>query len=138
MSIARGEAGRKPFLPPKLVVFGSVKSLTQGPGGGSAFDGGSTMSRTGMGMGMGMSDPRAKENAALVGRHPLGFGLYLFDYRPSFQAKHGRGRQFGVMADEVEVLAPWAVIRASDGYRRVDYGALGIQRAAGLARAPDA
>jgi hypothetical protein len=136
MSIARGEAGRKPFLPPKLVLFGSVKSLTQGAGGGSLVDGASGMSRTGMGMGM--SDPRTKENAVLVGRHPLGFGLYLFDYRQPFQAENGHGRQFGVMADEVEVLAPWAVIRASDGYRRVDYGTLGIHRAARLAGTPDA
>ena len=76
---------------------------------------------------MGASDPAMKENVARVGDHPAGFGLYLFDYKAQFRA-HGAGRQFGVMADEVEGIVPEAVSLDADGFRRVDYARLGITR----------
>jgi hypothetical protein len=114
----------KEFVAPRLVFLGSVKSITRGGGSGVFNDG-----MSGMGM-MNMSDPRAKENVVEIGRDPRGFGIYLFDYRPEFKAAHGIGRQFGVMADEVEVLIPEAVFVAPDGYRRVDYARLGVWRTA--------
>ena len=80
------------------------------------------------GLRKGSSDRRLKENLERVGTHPLGPGLYLFDYKPEFRDAHGRGRQFGVMADEVEAVMPAAVSRHADGYLVVDYGALGIER----------
>ena len=73
------------------------------------------------------SDPRAKENIVRIGTHPLGIGLYLFDYKPEFQAQWGYGRQFGVMADEVEAVMPEAVCEHADGYRMVDYAMLGVE-----------
>lgn len=41
---------------------------------------------------------------------------------------HGHGRQFGVMADEVEQVMPEAVSVHPDGYKMVDYAMLGISR----------
>lgn len=119
----------KEFVPPQLVFLGSVKSITRGGGSGIFNDG---MSGMGMSMGMGMSDPLAKHNIIEVGRDPRGFGLYLFDYKPEFRSVHGSGRQFGVMADEVERVMPAAVIVAADGYRRVDYSLLGLSRTPNL------
>jgi hypothetical protein len=73
-----------------------------------------------------MSDRNAKENIILVGRHPLGIGLYLFDYKPEYRDKWGAGRQFGVMADEVGTVMPEAVLVHPDGYKMVNYTMLGI------------
>ena len=74
------------------------------------------------------SERRVKENIVRIGDHPFGFGLYLFDYRPEHRAQWGHGRQFGVMIDEVEIVMPEAVCMHRDGYKRVDYGMLGISR----------
>ncbi len=112
---------RKPYERPELKVFGSLQLLTQGSVPNSNGDAGQTM------MVPPTSDPRAKENIVEVGRHPWGFGLYLFDYRPEFQARNGAGRQFGVMADEVARVVPAAVSVDEAGYQRVDYARLGIQ-----------
>ncbi|HYC35093.1 MAG TPA: tail fiber domain-containing protein [Usitatibacter sp.] len=74
------------------------------------------------------SDRLLKQDWVRIGTHPLGVGIYLFDYKPEFRDRHGHGRQFGVMADEVERVLPAAVTRDADGYRRVDYAMLGIRR----------
>ena len=74
------------------------------------------------------SERRVKEDIVRIGDHPLGFGLYLFDYRPEHRAQWGHGRQFGVMIDEVEIVMPEAVSMHPDGYKRVDYAMLGISR----------
>lgn len=73
------------------------------------------------------SDIRIKENITPVGKHPAGFGLYLFDYLPQFKDNFGHGRKFGVMAQEVEPIIPEAVSVGSDGYKRVNYARLGIR-----------
>ena len=59
----------------------------------------------------------------------MGFGLYLFDYKPEFRDAWGSDRQFGVMTDEVEVVIPAAVYVHPDGYKMVNYPLLGINRA---------
>ena len=64
-----------------------------------------------------------------IGRHPSGISLYLFDYRPQWLDAWGHGRQFGVMADEVETVMPDAISIHPTGYRQVDYAMLGIERA---------
>lgn len=73
-----------------------------------------------------MSDRALKQDIVRIGTHPAGFGLYLFDYKPEFREAAGFGRQFGVMADEVELVLPQAVVMHPDGYKRVDYALLGI------------
>jgi hypothetical protein len=73
------------------------------------------------------SDPVLKENALRIGEHPAGFGIYLFNYKTEY-SEFGMGRQFGVMADEVEQIVPAAVTVGAHGYRTVNYALLGITR----------
>ncbi len=108
------------YQSPSLTVYGSVRELTGGTSGMSGDANGKFMA--------GKSDPAVKENAVRIGSHPAGFGIYLFDYKAEFQAAHGHGRQFGVMANEVELVVPEAVVVEADGYRAVNYGLLGITR----------
>lgn len=111
--------GRKAYRTPKLQEFGKLHLQTQGTGGNGA-DG-----ELGMTM---MSDRSTKENIVRIGDHPIGIGLYLFDYKPEFRDAWGHGRQLGVLADEVERVMPDAVSMHTDGYRRVDYAMLGFVR----------
>ncbi len=105
------------YSTPSLTRYGSVKELTRN-GTGSGTDGGTDATM------LMVSDPALKENVVRVGDHHMGFGLYLFDYKAGFG--NGNGRQFGVMADEVEQIVPEAVSIGSNGYRQVDYAKLGI------------
>ena len=68
-----------------------------------------------------MSDRRLKENVVEFGLEPMtGLPWYEFSYL-------GDPRRFrGVMADDVELVAPGAVYTRDDGYKVVDYDALGI------------
>ena len=108
------------YSTPRLHVYGSVTTLTQG-NTGSLFDGSSNQPRPAAG-----SDPAIKDNIVRIGTHPLGIGLYLFDYKPEYRDAWGHGRQFGVMADEVEGVMPEAVSMDPNGYRVVSYAMLGI------------
>ncbi len=63
------------------------------------------------------SDRRLKKNIRRVGTHRLGIGIYEFDY---IWGEHATG----VMADEVKLVMPEAVLRDSSGYDMVDYGKL--------------
>lgn len=124
--------GKAAYTSPTLRFFGTVRGLTLS-GGGTRCDGvgtpGNGMGTTPVnGGGNCGSDPSIKENIVRVGTHSLGFGLYLFDYKPEFRATWGDGRQFGVMADEVKSILPKAVATHSDGYLTVDYTMLGISR----------
>jgi hypothetical protein len=76
------------------------------------------------------SERYLKKRIVRVGDHPLGFGLYLFDYKPEYRdlAGAGHGRQFGVMIDEVEPIVPQAVSMGEHGFKLVDYAMLGIAR----------
>ena len=104
---------------PSLTIFGSVKELTlNGSGSGADGDIDPTMTM--------VSDPVLKENIVRIGDHSAGVGLYLFDYKAEFRDSCGRGRKFGVMADEVERIMPEAVSIGANGYRQVNYGMLGI------------
>lgn len=64
-----------------------------------------------------MSDRRLKSNVVRVGNHQLGIGIYEYDIFGE--------RQRGVMADEVERVLPEAVMTGADGYKRVNYAAIG-------------
>jgi hypothetical protein len=69
------------------------------------------------------SDRRLKENIQPIGTDErTGLNLYEFSY------KNGSGKRFiGVMADEVEKLYPEAVFEMPDGYKAVNYAALGLE-----------
>lgn len=108
------------YSKPNLRVLGSVRELT------TAAASGSNEGSMNVTPNMSTSDPALKTNIVRVGEHPLGFGLYLFDYRPEYRDMCGHGRQFGVMADEVETIVPAAVSRAAEGHRVVNYSLLGI------------
>ena len=67
------------YTKPVLTTHGSISELTMGFGG-SGTDG----------LGQQVpSDPRVKENIVRIGQHPLGIGLYLFDYKPEFREQWG-------------------------------------------------
>lgn len=108
-----------PYNKPALTVYGSVADLTRsGTGTVPDFLFARRRRRN--------SDRRLKENIVRIGSHPIGFGLYLFDYKPHLREYCGHGRQFGVMADEVEALAPEAVATDARGYKTVDYARIGV------------
>ena len=109
-----------PYRAPTLLTYGLVSKMTAG-GGSTSVDG--TMTTMG-----GSSDRSLKHGIVRIGTHALGIGLYLFDYKPEFRERCGSGRQFGVMADEVEQVMPQAVSVHPDGYKMVDYAMLGIRR----------
>lgn len=114
---------RRPYTPPRLVRYGDVALLTRT---GTFVGTESNMTLTTM---MRRPSSRAyKRIAARVGEHPMGFGLYLFDYKAEFRDRFGHGRQFGVIAEEVEQVVPEAVSISADGLRVVDYARLGIRR----------
>lgn len=115
---APAQAPKARYSSPVLQVYGSVSKLTQGTGGTKADA--SNMTKV-------TSDRVYKEQIELVGKHPLGIGLYLFEYRPQYRDRFGHGRQFGVMAEEVEAVMPGAVSRDGDGHRVVDYAMLGVR-----------
>jgi len=69
---------------------------------------------------VGGSDIRLKRDIVPVGHTAEGFGIYFFRYLWSDEP------HFGVMAQEVILSRPDAVIRGEDGFYRVDYGKLGL------------
>ena len=115
------------YSSPKLIKYGEVRTLVQAGSLGSNENSSSNPANPNF---MTSSDRATKENIVRIGTHPLDIGLYLFDYRPEFRDQHGHGRQFGVMADEVEKVMPEAVSLSSIGYKQVNYTMLGIERTA--------
>ena len=113
---------RQPYNTPFLLTYGRVAELTQsGTQGVPESGGGQAQKKLG-------SSRDMKENITAIGRHPLGFGLYLFDYKVEFRGHYGYGRQFGVMIDEVVNVVPAAIGIDDSGYAVVDYAMLGIHR----------
>lgn len=130
VSVKESLAARKFYRTPKVVVHGMVRDLTQSGSGKSSeshawWPPGSCKTNS---IKKPCSELRVKEDIARIGDHPLGFGLYLFDYRTEYRDQWGHGRQFGVMIDEVELIMPEAVSLHADGFKRVDYAMLGIER----------
>ncbi|MFC1720555.1 tail fiber domain-containing protein [Pseudomonadota bacterium] len=121
------KGGLKPYQKPALRYFGSVTKLTEGTGSDANESGSSGMTGNMRSTGAG-SDRSIKTAIVRIGTHPINIGLYLFDYKSEYQSTYGVGRQFGVMADEVEQIMPEAVSEHPDGYKLVDYAMLGIYR----------
>jgi hypothetical protein len=90
-------------------------------GGGGMRAGGGGGARGGGGRGGGRrSDIALKHDISLLGRFDNGLGLYRFSYNGSNKA------YVGVIAQEVQSVAPNAVARGRDGYLRVFYYKLGL------------
>ena len=126
----QGSNPKNCYSAPCLIIYGEVRNLTQSGSKGS-LEWDPIPSRPGCWPNTARrpcSERRVKESIVRIGDHPLGFGLYLFDYRPEYRAQWGQGRQFGVMIDEVERVVPEAVSMHPDGYRRVDHSLLGIKQ----------
>ena len=106
---------------------GHASMGARGGGGGGARMGGGGGGRGGGGGGRGgggggrRSDIALKHDITLLGHLDNGLGFYRFSYNGSDKA------YVGVMAQEVQVVAPDAVIRGHDGYLRVFYDKLGLQ-----------
>jgi Protein of unknown function (DUF3300)/Chaperone of endosialidase len=66
------------------------------------------------------SDAALKHDVVLLGRLDNGLGFYRFSYYDSDKA------YVGVLAQEVQAVAPEAVVRGRDGYLRVYYEKLGL------------
>lgn len=71
-----------------------------------------------------ISDIRTKENIKAIGYLPNGLPVYEFEYKPEWKSVGGEGKHIGVMAHEVELVQPEAVIIRPDGYKMVNYGVL--------------
>jgi hypothetical protein len=98
-------------------------------GGGAAFSGGGGFRGGGGGGGGGFrggggggrrSDIALKHDVILLGHLANGLGYYRFSYLGSSKP------YVGVMAQEVQDVAPHAVTRGQDGYLRVKYEQLGL------------
>ena len=115
---------KKTYSPPHLICYGTVRALTQAGTTGAAEGGSSSPNKI-----MTASDRTLKENIVRIGKHPIGIGLYLFNFKSKYREQLSSDRQFGVMADEVETVMPEAVFTNPDGYKMVNYSMLGINRA---------
>jgi hypothetical protein len=73
---------------------------------------------------MAFSDIRMKENIKQIHWMPNGLPVYEYEYKPAFKDIAGHGKFVGVMAQEVELVQPEAVITNADGYKMVNYGVL--------------
>ena len=69
------------YAKPVLTTHGSVSELTMSVTGSNTDTNGGSLNVP--------SDPRVKENIVRIGQHPLGIGLYLFDYKPEFREQWG-------------------------------------------------
>jgi len=96
--------------------FGGGRGGGFGGGRGGGFGGGGAR----RGGGGRRSDIRLKHDIVLIGRLDDGLGYYRFVYNG------GHTSYVGVMAQEVETVAPEAVTRGADGYLRVSYKKLGL------------
>jgi len=116
---------KQPYAVPALKVYGTVETLTRGQGPSRSSQ---TPDVIGSFSGTACSsDRRVKQSIVRIGTHPLGIGLYLFEYLPQLRDALGHGRRFGVMADEVEQVLPQAVGTHALGHMTVDYAMLGIR-----------
>ena len=121
--VARG-GSRQSFAAPRGGNRISGRSFGYGGRGigGRSFGGRSFGGRGGGGRGGGRrSDVRLKHDIHLLGRLDNGLGFYRFTY-------NGSARVYvGVMAQDVQAIAPEAVVRGRDGYLRVRYETLGLK-----------
>ena len=78
-------------------------------------------------MGLGgaiFSDINLKENIKKVGSLDNGLNLYSYNYKDGYDLP--KGKQVGVMAQEVEKVIPEAVVDMPNGFKGVNYALLGV------------
>jgi hypothetical protein len=92
-----------------------------GGGGGVQRGGGGGGGHRGGGGGGRRSDIALKHDIVLLGHLSNGIGFYRFSYNGSDQT------YVGVIAQEVQAVAPNAVTRGQDGYLRVFYDKIGVK-----------
>lgn len=123
----QGQAAQLPYT--GSTALAQALSALFGGGASSGTSTGTSVSKTqpdflgalGSGLGtaaMAFSDPALKDEAVLIGRYPDGLGLWEYSYIGSDV------REFGVMADEVADLRPWALGPAIGGFKTVNYEVL--------------
>jgi hypothetical protein len=112
--VAQHRGATRQQAPRRHVSAPTHRHASRGAGAGRA------MARGGRGGGR-RSDIRLKHDIVLLGRLENGLGFYRFVY-------NGEGEpHVGVMAQEVRMVKPEAVVRGRDGYLRVLYEKLGLQ-----------
>lgn len=99
-----------------MLKMGSSAMGSGGGGGGMASSMGS--------MGSAMSDARVKTNIEECDPSQFLDALTAFSYDYKNPA-HGEGKQIGIMAQDLEKVAPQAVIEMPDGMKMVDFNKLG-------------
>jgi hypothetical protein len=112
---ARRQASAPRPAPTRHASAPSRSHISRGAGGARA------MARGGGRGGGRRSDIRLKHDITLLGRLDNGLGFYRFVYDGEQKA------YVGVMAQEVRMVMPEAVVRGRDGYFRVLYDKLGLQ-----------
>lgn len=120
---------KDPGIPPEAIIQGigigiGIAGGLSGGGGGHrepAPHGHSEPSGGGCSGPTCYSDIRLKHDIVRLTQSDNGFGIYRFRYNWSEQ------QYVGVMADEVEKVAPAAVTRGDDGYLRVNYDLIGLK-----------
>jgi Protein of unknown function (DUF3300) len=123
------KASQRPSKPQRDTAFSNVQSGAKtraqaDRGRQSLGGGGAPRMAVGGGGGRGggrRSDIALKHDITLLGRLDNGVGFYRFSYNGSDRA------YVGVMAQEVQKVAPQAVRRGRDGYLRVFYEQLGLE-----------
>lgn len=120
---ARGQAslGSRGGGAPSFAGRGGGGASFSGGGGGGFRGGGGGGGFRGGGGGGRRSDIALKHDVVLLGHLANGLGYYRFSYLGSSKP------YVGVIAQEVQTLAPEAVTRGRDGYLRVFYDQLGIK-----------
>jgi hypothetical protein len=101
-----------------MTQYGIQQSAANAETAGLYGLGGSALGAGGLAYGLKTSDRRLKREIKRIGEHALGIGVYSYKYI------WDNIPQVGVMADEVELVRPEAVITGADGFKMVDYGAL--------------
>lgn len=96
-------------------VLGNASLMAQLGGSGAAAPTAAGMADLGS---LAMSDRRLKTDIRAVGKLDSGLRVYSYRFKGSMLP------QIGVMADEVERVAPHAVVTMPSGYKAVNYGAV--------------
>ena len=76
----------------------------------------------GMGLAMPGSDIRLKKNIKKIGKTNSGINIYKWEWKDiAYKLNANLDRTVGVLAQEIKDIIPEAVIKAPDGYYRVNY-----------------